>query len=182
MRKLLKVALIAILIMAAASWITSMAYGHDNNTFQLDATIQEGIRVEPAPAAAAPSAAFYGNAICTITPGDLFYINAANITQDITATLYITNTAEMVSLFRYMALNVAVYIQTAEGQWEKALLTDGKTPADTYLTMNNGAVTFNLPGLAVYKAVLESGSVKCHPTRGDSENAMPVFFLEAGTF
>ena len=179
MRRLIKVILVTIIIMVTASWLTSIAYGHTSDSTPLNATTEPGVTVAAAPLADAPSATFYGNAIGTITSGDLFYIDSANVTQDISVTLYITNVDNLIHHFKFLTLKVAVYYEVGEGQWERALLIDGSAFPDIFLTIRNGLVTFNLPGLARYKVALDSGCYNCHPAGANIENITPLFYLEA---
>jgi hypothetical protein len=178
MRRLLKIALVAILIMAAASWMTTIAYGH-TNAETLNADVQPDIRVEAAPLVDAPAAAFYGNAIGGVTAGDLFYVDSTNVSQDIYLNLYLTNTDELIHVFRYLTHKVGVYYEVAEGQWEKAPAIGGGDLPYTLLTMRNGVATFTLPGLAKYKVTIDSGSFNCHPAGPAGENIAPLFYLEA---
>jgi hypothetical protein len=156
----------------AASWLTTVAYGHNNDALQINAENGQDIQITPAPQEDAPAATIYGNAIGSITAGDLFFIYTANTTPDITVNLNLTNTDSLVHTLRYMNLEVGIYRENNPGQWEKVQL-----PL-TYLTMNNGSVTFDLPGMANYKVTIECGSFKSHPAT-NQETAAPAFFLEA---
>jgi hypothetical protein len=177
-RKLAKIAIIAILMITAASWLTSVAYGQNNDTLQLNAENGQDIQITPALPEDAPAATFYGNAIGSVAAGDLFYINAANATPDITVNLYLTNVDQLVHNLRYLNLEVGVFREVSPDQWEKALLPDGSAFPIQYLTMNNGTVTFVLPGTANYKVTIEAGCFKSHPAAGQ-ETAAPAFYLEA---
>ena len=179
MRKLFKIILITIILATAASWVTSVAYGHDNAGAQLSGSTQQGIEITVAPVAAAPAATFYGGAIGSVTPGDLFYINAADAPQDITVNLYLTNVDQLVHNLRYLNLKVVVYYEVSPGQWEKAVLADGSAFPEVLLTMKNGVVSFNLRGMANYKVGIASGCFDSHPFSAANENASPSFYLEA---
>ncbi len=179
MRKIGKIILIALLVTVITSWITTVAYGHENASATLDATIDEGISVEPAPVAEAPNAHVYRNYIGGINPGNLFYINAADVRQDMAITVSLTNADRLIHCFNYLNLEIGVYFEVTPGQWEKALLPDGQTFPRIYLTMNNGSVSFYLPGANRYKVTLESGSYKSHAGGSDIEDITPDFFLEA---
>lgn len=176
--KLLKIAFSALLIVLAANFLNTIAYGHTSNGATLDGTVESDIQVEAAPLTAAPSAIFYGNAIGSINPGDLFYIESANVTQDIVATLYLTNVDTLIHKFKYMNLKVGVYYEVAEGQWERALNRDGSIFPDILLTMKNGLVTLSLPGRARYKVTLDGGCYNSHPYYANSDNSAPQFYLE----
>ena len=166
------------LMVTAVSWLTTVAYGHNNDNLQINAAKGTDIQITPAPQQDAPAATFYGSAIGGVTAGDLFYIDSANTTPDFTATLYLTNVEQLVHNLRYMTLEVGVYREVGPDQWEKALLPDGSAFPTLFLTMNNGTVTFNLPGMANYKVTIENGCFKTQPA-GNQETAAPAFYLEA---
>jgi hypothetical protein len=172
MRNLVKVAIIAILVIMAVSWLTTTAFGHDNDSLQLNAAAAEGPVITPAPLADAPAVTFFGNAIGTVTPGDLFYIDSSNVSMDLEFTLYLTNADQLTPSLAYLHLNIAVYRETTPGQWEKL-----QTP-DQFLTMQNGHVAFILPGMANHKIVISGGCYKTHALTTAS-GAAPVFYLEA---
>ena len=171
MRKTFKILFIVILVALAASLLTSVAYGHTNGATQLNGSTTAGPEITPALKTDAPAAAFYGSAIGAVIAGDLFYINATDINVDMVFTLYLSNTDQLIHYLAYLNLEIAVYREIAPGQWEKATL------AGLLLTMRNGLVTFNLPGLANYKVTIERGCFNCHPGKADRENAAPSFYL-----
>jgi len=178
-RQLFKITITAILIAVTASCLAAIAYGHTNGaSSQLDAYTGQGIEVENASAETLPKATFYGNAIGSIITGDLFIINTANITQDISVNLYLTNIDQLTHSLKYLNLIVVIYYETVAENWERALLADGTPLPLLLLTMNNGAVSFNLPGIARYKISIKSGCFKSHPFTIDQENAIPHFYLE----
>ena len=99
-------------------------------SFDAEAAAQGAI-IEVAQASAAPSAIAFERAIGAITPGDLFYIDTTGTTADITATLHLTNTQELVHSYRYMTLKVGVYVQTDSGEWGEAATRNGELIPDT---------------------------------------------------
>jgi hypothetical protein len=118
MRKLPKIVFI-IIVTLATSWLTSIAYGHTNDTAQLNGSTGAGPEITPAIQADAPAATFYGSAIGAATPGDLFYINAADIAEDMAFTLYLSNTDQLIHYLEYLNMDIAVYCEVTPGQWEK---------------------------------------------------------------
>jgi hypothetical protein len=173
MKKLLKIAFIAMMMIIAASWLTTVAYGHDNNNLQLNGEPAQDIQITSALTEDAPAATFYGNAIGGVTPGDLFYINAANTAPDITVNINLTNTDRLVHILRYMNLEIGIYGETTPGQWEKVQFPQ------TFLTMVNGTVTFDLPGMTNYKVTVEGGCFKAQTYNANQENVAPAFYCEA---
>jgi len=113
--------------------------------------------IEAAEPAAAPKLNAYRNAIGGVTPGDLFHIESASSTADTLFTLYITNTDELVHYFRYMNLNIGIYVQTGIDQWEEVTWGEEEAPRETYITMQGGMVSFVLPGYANYKITIDKG-------------------------
>ncbi len=137
------------------------------------------VQIEAAESGAAPELNGFGNAIGSVTPGDLFYIDSGDVTLDTQFILYITNTDELVHYYRYITLNVGVYAQTGTDQWEKLTTGEGE-PHDTYITMNNGYVNFTLPGYARYKITIDKGCFYCYGTGTGKSAVMPKFYLTTG--
>lgn len=133
--------------------------------------------IEAAEPAAAPKLNAYGNAIGGVTPGDLFHIESANSTVDTLYTLYITNTDELIHCYRYMNLNIGIYVQTGIDQWEKVTFGEGETPRETYITMQGGMTEFILPGYANYKITIDKGCFYCYAIGGDRSAVFPRFYL-----
>ncbi len=172
MKKFLRFTLIVVMLLSAASWLSSAAYGQTN-----DGPEQSGIYVEAAPPEAAPSVTLYGQAIGGITPGDLFYIDAIDSQADMSLDLYITNSDELIHYFRYIILKIAVYIEDAEGQWQPVTSQNGTAIPDTYITLENSPVRFIMPGLARYKVTIESGCYHSLPFRANGGAISPAFYL-----
>ena len=171
MRKKFILPLLAVLLLTP--W--PVAYAYD-----IALAKQEPIQVEAAEISAAPSWNAFGRAIGGVTtPGDLFYIDATNNPADISVTLHLTNAEELVHYYRYLILNVGVYFQTSIDQWEKATIVNGELIPDTYITMRNGAVSFTLPGYAIYKITIDSGSFYSFGTAADGGSVSPQFYLTA---
>ena len=171
MKKKLIFLLLAILLLTP--WPVAYAYG---NTMAEQAPIQ----ITAAESAATPHWQAFGHAIGGVTPGDLFYIDTDNLTADTPVTLYITNTDELVHYYRYLTLNVGVYVQTDVDQWEKVTTGNGESLPDTYITMLNGRVSFTLPGYARYKITIDKGCFYCYGNGDDGNAISPAFYLTAG--
>jgi hypothetical protein len=133
--------------------------------------------IEAAEPAAAPKLNAFGNAIGGVTPGELFRIDSSNSTADTLFTLYITNTDELVDRYRYMTLNIGIYIQADTDRWEKVTWGEGEMPRETYLTMQSGMVSFMLPGYARYKITIDKGCFYCYGTGADRSAVSPEFYL-----
>ncbi len=121
----------------------------------------------------------YGKAIGGLTPGDIFLIDCSGSTIDTSFTLYITNTDELVHNFRYMTLNIGTYVETDPGGWEKVATVEGENPRETYLTMQNGMMSFVLAGGTKYKITIEKGCYYCYGTGTDGKSTLPEFYLTA---
>ena len=119
-----------------------------------------------------PGITAFGKAIGSVKPGDLFYVNASNSAADIDVNLYLTNASELIHNYRYMILEIGVYVQNNAGGWEKAALPD------TYLTMRNGSVNCRLPGYARYRISVEGGSFYCLTADETESEISPRFYLE----
>ena len=154
-----------------------VAYAH---TFDDSMAGQDGVQIAVAEDSVAPTWTAFGKAIGGVTPGDLFYIDSNNNTTDMLATLHITNTDALIHRYRYLILNVGIYVQTGTDQWEKATRGNGELLPDTYVTMSNGKVSFNLPGYAKYKITIDKGCFYCYGTDTDENAVSPSFYLDVG--
>ncbi len=167
MKKRLIFALLAMLLLAP--W--PVAYAYDNTKAGTGA-----VQIEAAQPSAAPSWKAYGGAIGGVsTPGDLFYIDTTGSTADISTTLYLTNSDELIHQYRYLILRVGVYSQTGVNQWSKAARVSGEALPDTYITMQTGKVDFTLPGDARYKVTIDGGSF--YASRNTKDGSSPQFYL-----
>ena len=152
-----------------------VAYAYDN---VIDSP--EPIQIEAAETSAAPSWTAFGGAIGGVaTPADLFYVDTTTYPADTPVTLYITNAAELIQCYRYLILNVGVYVETGVDQWERLATGDGEVLPDTYITMHNSRTGFTLPGCARYKITIDGGSFYCFPAGADTGGTSPKFYLTA---
>jgi len=141
---------------------------------------EEAIRIEIAESSARPSYTAFSSAIGGVSnPGDLFYLDAFNSTTDIKATLYLTNAHELINCYRYLILNVGIYVENGDGGWERATGPNGELIPKTIISMANGRVSFLLPGQARYKITIDGGSFYCTNSSADSYALSPQFYLEA---
>ena len=164
-RKLLFPVIAALLL---APW--PVAYAYDEAM-----AMNTPMDIEAAEPAASPSLNAYGHSIGGVKPGDLFYIDSSETAADTFYTLYITNTDELIHCYRYMNLNIGVYVQTDIDKWEKV----GGNPQDIYLTIHNGMVDITLPGGGNYKITVDKGCFYCHGIGADGNIASPEFYLTA---
>lgn len=162
-----------IVVALLAPW--PIAYAHDTD---VNVSTQDSIRVEVAPPSAMPNWQVFGRAIGGVdTPGDLFYIDATENTIDITTTLYITNTNELIRCYGYLILEVDVYVED-NGEWKEATQPNDEPIPDTFITLQNGRASFTLAGYANYKITIDSGCFKVHRTTAEGGSVAPQFFLE----
>jgi len=174
-KKLLKRIFPLIAILLLAPW--PIAFGHEVSGA---AAGQETIQIEVAEASAKPSMTVFGKAISGVESGDLFNIDATDNPTDIDVTLHITNTEDLIHNYRYLILEVGVYVQGNDGEWEKASGHDGEPIQDTFITMRNGRVSFTLAGYSNYKLTIDGGSYNSHSFTGSADEGSfsPQFYLE----
>ena len=151
-----------------------VAYAYDNGISEAP------IQIEAAAPAAAPQWQAFGNAIGGVTPGELFYVDTGDCIADMPFTLYMTNTNELIQQYRYVTLNVGIYVQTGTDQWEKATTGNGTLLPDTYITMLNGKVSFTLPGYARYKVTIDKGCFYFYGINNGGGAISPKFYLTTG--
>ncbi len=137
------------------------------------------VRVEVAEPSARPSYTAFGRAIGGVSnPGDLFYIDATNSASEIKVTLYLTNAQQLIRHYQYLILNTGIYVENGEGEWERAITSNGAPVPKTIISMHNGRVSFLLPGDARYRVAIDSGCFYCHRAPADSSSLSPQFSLE----
>ncbi len=164
---------IVLAILLLTPW--PVAYAYNNNAM----ASQGPVLIEAAPSSVAPHMQVFGKAIGGVTAGDLFYVDSANSTADIPVTLYITNTDELIHYYRYLTLRVNVYVQTGAEQWERVADNGEEFIPETYITMQNGQVSFTLPGYARYKVAIDGGCFYNFSVPDDKDKIMPRFHLTA---
>ncbi len=167
----MKKALFIITILVLLLIPCGAAYAYDGA-----AADESPITIEPADPALAPNIEVFGNAIGEVEAGDLFYIDVSGTTVDTPFTLYITNVDELVHGYRYMNINVGIYVQTGTDSWDKLSVT---ACPEMYLTMQNGLVNFTLPGNAKYKVTIEKGCYRSYHITPGKNIAIPSFYLTA---
>ena len=162
-----------IVLLLLAPW--PVAYAHDVS----DGVVgEETVRLEVAEVSVQPTWTAFGKAIGSVTPGELFSIDATDNPADIQVNVCITNAQELVHCYRYLILKVGIYVETDGGEWKEASRWDGELIPDTFITLRNGQVSFILPGLAKYKVTIDSGSFRCIRTQADGGSLAPQFYLE----
>ncbi|MFC1912471.1 hypothetical protein ACFLXG_04890 [Chloroflexota bacterium] len=149
-----------------------VAYAFDDDTAG-----PETVKIEVADESAKPASTVFGQAISGVDAGELFRIDASNNTADIVVTLYLTNAEELVNYYRFIILNVGVYVEN-NGEWEPACGSDGNQIQSTVLSMKNGQVSFILPGYAQYMISIDSGAFSCRNANADDSSLTPRFNLE----
>jgi hypothetical protein len=152
-------------------WTVAYAYS--------DAAASTGAAITPAEADSLPQFNVFGKAIGSVNRGDIFTIDNTGSGGDTSFTLSLTNADELIDDFRYMTLNIGIYIRNGDGEWEKAPFADSVNNS-IYLTMQNGSVSFTLAGGAVYKLSVEKGCFYCYGTSGVKTVTLPEFYLSAG--
>jgi hypothetical protein len=165
--------LVALLLLAP--WPVAHAHTYDSPSSE-----QSGVRITVAEGILAPTWTAFRNAVGGVTPGDLFYIDAADNPADIVVILYITNARELIGCYRSLILKVGIYAKSASGEWKPACLSNDKPVPDTFITMRSCQVSFTLRGLTDYKITIDGGSFYCSSSNSDSGSLSPQFYLEAG--
>ena len=172
MRKAFKFTLVVVALLTLP-WLTSIAYGRSDNC-----PAPGAVRVEVADRTAAPAATFFGCASGSISPRDLFYVDATGSPRDLVVSLYITNAPELTRYLKYLILKVSVCSKSEDSRWQPTSSISRSAPESSgYLTLRNGLVRFNLCGNARYKISIDSGSYYCLPASTGSSNEPPIFYL-----
>ena len=165
MKKKLLFPLLAALLLAP--WPIVYAYDSANGA-------NVPVTITASDAAVMPQMQAFGHAIGAISPGELYRVDTSTIGVDTLFTLYLTNTNELAECYRYMTLNIGIYIRVDTNQWQKVMAS-----GDIYLTMQGGTVSFTLPGNAIYKITIEKGCFYCYGANSAGSIAVPAFDLTA---
>ncbi|MFH1651615.1 MAG: hypothetical protein ABID87_05900 [Chloroflexota bacterium] len=136
------------------------------------------VQIAAAATAKQPTWTAFGNAIGSVTAGDLFYIDATDNPADVSVTLYLTNARELIGNYRYLILNVGLYRQDADGDRQRLTEYRGAPVPDMFLTMSNGRVDFTLPGAGSYALTVDDGSFYCYNAGAGGGYPSPNFYLE----
>ncbi len=154
-----------------------VAYAYDN---KLAGAEPMAAKVSVAEPSATPTMKAFGQAIGGINaPGDLFYVDNTENAADVSATLYLTNSDELIHYYRYLILNIGAYVQTGTDQWQKLIAGNGELVPEIYLTMQNGRASFTLPGYGNYKLAVDSGCFYYFGGAAEEGDASPKFYLDA---
>ncbi|MFC1941624.1 hypothetical protein ACFLWU_00190 [Chloroflexota bacterium] len=172
--KLVRRILLISIIVIFTPWLASSVYGINDGL-----PVDKAVQVEAAEPLKAPSATFLGKTIGSVTPGDLFYIDANYNAHDITVNLYITNANELTPYLRYLILKVGIYSENPDGQWQKVSSWNNQPLPDTFITLRNSPASFILPGNTKYKITVDTGSFYCHTARANGGIFPPEFYLTA---
>ncbi len=158
-------------VILLAPWPVAYVYGSDV------AAAGQAIQIQAADAVAAPTWTVFGKAVGGVKPGDLGFVDATGTNADVLVTLYLTNSSELVHSYRYLILKVGVYIETDNGEWEKASRIDGKPIPDTFITMRNCEVNLVLAGLTRYRITVDGGSFYTFTVNPHEGSWSPQFYL-----
>lgn len=149
----------------------AVAYGYDKvNAANISASI------EPADQSVVPTINVFGNYTGSISNGDLFTIDTIGTTTDMTFTLMMSNIDELIGYYRFMTMNIGIYVQAGTDSWEKIPAT---LYAEMNITMESGQLNFFLPGNAKYKVTVENGSYRSFSITRAKNIAIPQFSLTA---
>jgi hypothetical protein len=162
-----------IIIFIILPWPVAFAAG-------TEVTGGNAVSIEIAEPSAQPSYTVSGKAIGGISkPGDLFYVDATNSPSEVELTLSLINSQRLISYYRYLILDVGVYVQNTSGEWERATTNSGEPLPKTILSMRNGQVGFLLPGSSRYRVAIDGGCFFCIKVAADGFSHSPQFHLEA---
>jgi hypothetical protein len=148
-----------------------VAYAHDAG-----AGGQETVHITVSEPDARPGWKAFGKAIGSVTPGDIFYIDSTNSPVDRHLTLHLTNAGEMVHCYRYMVLNIGIYVLNGADQWEKAKTDPAGMRQEYYLSLRTGQISFMLQGDAQYKLTIDGGCFYCFMA-SDAGGISPELYL-----
>jgi hypothetical protein len=140
----------------------------------------DAVSIEIPEPSARPSYSAFGRAIGGVSdPGDLFYVDATNSPSDIKVTLSLTNAQRLIRYYRYLILDVGIYVENGDGEWERVITSSGEPMPKTIISMRNGQVSFLLPGSSRYRVAIDGGCFYCTRAPSDDYSLSPQFHVEA---
>ena len=132
--------------------------------------LDETTLIRAADDAEKPTATVFNGAIGSITPGNLFYVNATDIDEDLQVMLSIVNSNELRSNYSFLLLKVEVYVLSGS-VWEEVNMPE------QYISMKSPQARFPLAGLSYYRISLSRGSFMGRLYSNDISRS-PTFFLK----
>ena len=171
-RKLAKLIFLLFVVLVLAPW--PVAYAYDD---MASLTGGGAIQVQVADPSVSPTCTAFRGAVGSVTPGDLFYVDATDDAGDIRVTLHLSNSDELISWYRFLVVKVGVYVEDNGGEWARAPMTDGELTPETRITLQDAEAGFVLPGYARYKVALDGGSFNARSVNVGGGSAAPQFSL-----
>ena len=160
------------LLMAALLIPWPVAYAYDGSA----AAASYPVTVTPAAGNLTPQMAVFGGAFGSVRSGDLFYIDTANETMDVSFLLFFTNTDALASTYRSLTVNIGLFAEDAGGAWVP--VTDyGPAGRSLFMCLQSGSVEFTVSGYRRYKVSVTRGSYCAFPYRAGAPAASPEFYL-----
>jgi len=150
-------------------WPVAYAYDSDSATV-------ERVAIEAAEASVAPEMSVFRGAVGSVSPGDLFYIYASGSNADAMVNLYLTNADKLIQHYRYLILEVGVYVENDNNKWTK-LPGENGVVSDTYLTLRNGQVSFVINSRARHRITIEGGSFYSSVKNTAGVSVSPRFYV-----
>lgn len=118
----------------------------------------------------------YGQMIGSVPTINLFTIDATNRQWDTSATLYITNTADLVKCYRYLIMECQVFLRLEDNSWKEVTSNCASSYQNSIISLRNGHIDFMLQGGGYYMVTIAQGSYYC--TNSQADESTPYFFLE----
>lgn len=169
-KKLLRMRFALLAFLLLAPW--PVAYAYDNGVAE-----PPMVKIEAAELSDVPQMNVFRRAIGSVMPGNLFYVDTSRTSADTVATLYLTNTEELIHHYRYLTLKVGLYVESNDGVWEKASGQNSGPVPNTYLTLWNGRVSFTLVGYAKYRVTVDGGNFYSITGNANGSSLSPRFYL-----
>ncbi len=164
------------LLMAALLVPWPVAYAYDGGA----AAAGYPVAVTPAAGDLTPQVTVYGAAFGSVGPGDLFYIDTANTTMDVSFILFFTNTDDLAATYRSLSVDIGLFAEDTGGAWVP--VTDyGPACRRLLMSIQHGSVEFTVSGYRRYKVSVTRGGYYAFPCRPGVPAAAPEFYLTPTT-
>jgi hypothetical protein len=138
------------------------------------------VSVTPVAGDLTPQVTVYGGAFGSVQPGDLFYIDTANETMDVSFILFFTNTDDLAATYRSLTIDIGLSAENTDGSWTP--VTDyGPASQVLFMSIRTGSIDFTVSGHRRYKVSVTHGCYYAFPVRAETPVALPEFYLTPTT-
>lgn len=135
------------------------------------------VTVTPASSNLTPGADVSGGATGSVQPADLYYIDTANTSVDISFILFFSNTDDLAAAYKSLAVQIALSARNPDGSWTP-VTAGGPASGNLSLDLLNNSIRLTASGYRHYRvSVLHGSYTALLPRPGATQAVLPEFYL-----